>query len=136
MSRIVHLSEASSLAIHAMVMIARTDKIVNVQTIAQATGSSKNHLAKVMQRLVKDGIVRSTRGPSGGFELNKPADEISILQVYESIEGPIQHGGCPVDKQLCPFNKCLVSGIIDTVSMQIKDYLAEQKLSSYRGGLY
>ena len=136
MSKIVHLSEAASLAIHAMVIIARADKIVNVQSIAQATGSSKNHLAKVMQRLVKDGLVKSTRGPSGGFELNKEPFEISILDVYQSIEGPVQHGGCPVDKQICPFNKCLVGGIIDNVSMQIKEYLAEQKLSNYKGPSY
>ncbi len=136
MSRIVHLSEASSLAIHAMVIIARSDKIVNVQSIAQDTSSSKNHLAKVMQRLVKDGMVKSTRGPAGGFELNKPPQDISILDVYESIEGPIQHGGCPVDNQICAFNKCLVGGIVDNVSMQLKEYLAEQKLSSYIGTGY
>ncbi|MEI8201496.1 MAG: Rrf2 family transcriptional regulator [Bacteroidota bacterium] len=131
MSKIVNLSEAASLAIHAMVIIARAPKIVNVIAIAQATSSSKNHLSKVMQRLAKEGFVRSTRGPLGGFELNKLAEEISLLDIYEAIEGPIQKGGCPVDKQICPFNKCLVGGIVDDVSAQIIGYLTEQKLSSY-----
>ena len=136
MSKIVHFSEAASLAIHAMVIIARAPKIVNVLSIAHTTGSSKNHLSKVMQRLSKDNLVKSTRGPSGGFELNKLAEDISLLEIYESIEGPIHQGGCPVDKQICPFNKCLMSGIVDDVSNQLREYLSEQKLNYYLGRNY
>ena len=71
MAKVVSLSEAASLAIHAVVLIASSDKLVNVNQIAKATAASKNHLAKVMQRLVKSNLVSSTRGPSGGFLLKK-----------------------------------------------------------------
>ena len=90
MSKVVTLSEAASLAIHAMVIIGRSGNTINAQLMAQRMHSSRNHLAKVMQRLVKGGFVKSARGPSGGFVLNKSANEISLLDIYECIEGPIE----------------------------------------------
>ncbi|MFW5758030.1 MAG: Rrf2 family transcriptional regulator, partial [Bacteroidota bacterium] len=65
MSKIVHLSEAASIAIHAMVFVAQADTHVNVNIIASEIGASKNHLAKVMQVLTKKRFLKSVRGPSG-----------------------------------------------------------------------
>ena len=131
MSRIITLSEAASIAIHAMVLIARSDCNLNVNKIAELTGASRNHLAKVMQRLVKDKYVKSTRGPLGGFVLIKPATEISMLDVYQSIEGEINETPCPLDRPICPFSKCLMGGIMFDLTNQFKTYLREQKLSDY-----
>jgi len=131
MARIITLSEASSIAIHAMVLIARSDCNMNVNKIAELTGASRNHLAKVMQRLVKDKYVKSTRGPLGGFVLIKPASEISMLDVYQSIEGEINETPCPLDRPVCPFSKCLMGGIIFDLTNQFKTYLRDQKLSDY-----
>jgi Rrf2 family protein len=47
------------------------------------------YLLKVMKDLVKGGVLRSKRGPHGGFNLAKPASQINLLQVVEAIEGPI-----------------------------------------------
>ncbi|MCK9618513.1 MAG: Rrf2 family transcriptional regulator [Lentimicrobiaceae bacterium] len=87
MSKIVHVSEAASIAIHSMALIAQNTEIMNVNTIAEITHSSKTHLAKVMQQLVKNNFLESERGPKGGFILKKPANEILLLEIYELIEG-------------------------------------------------
>lgn len=129
MNKVVQLSEASSIAIHAMVLIAKSNTQINVGHIAERTGSSRNHLAKVMQRLVKEGLVKSTRGPSGGFLLAKDPALISLLDIYECIEGPIEPTGCPLDRQVCPFNKCLMGGIVNKTTVEIKKYLSDNKLS-------
>ena len=131
MSKVVSLSEASSLAIHAMVMIAQSKKMINVNVIADATGASRNHLAKVMQRLVKGGLVKSTRGPAGGFLLNKPSNSITLLNIYEAIEGAIDHAGCPLERPICPFNKCLMRNLVYKVTDEIKDYFSSQTLDSF-----
>lgn len=131
MSRIITLSEASSIAIHAMVLIAKSETNLNVNKIAELTGASRNHLAKVMQRLVKDKYVKSTRGPLGGFILVKPADEISLLDIYQSIEGEIMETKCPLDRQICPFSKCLMGGVIFDLTNQFRNYLQQQTLSDY-----
>ena len=132
MSRIVTFSEASSLAIHAVVLIAQSDnELINVNKIAEATGASKNHLAKVMQRLVKQGIVSSLRGPNGGFKMKLDPKEVTLYDVYVSIEGPITLEGCPLERPVCPFEKCIMGGIIHKVTNDLKKYLMDATVEQY-----
>jgi len=130
MSKIVSISEAASIAIHCMVLIARSGNTnLNVNKLSDLTGASKNHIAKVTQRLVKNNFVKSTRGPSGGFVLNGPASKISLLSIYESVEGKMDVAECPFDNKICPFHKCLMNGIVHKMTEEIKDYFKKQKLS-------
>jgi len=136
MAKVVTISEAASLAFHAIVLIAGADKLVNVNQIAEATASSKNHLAKVMQRLVKSGLVSSTRGPAGGFVLKKPASDINLYDVYYAVEGPIELQDCPLDRPICPFDKCIMGGTIHKgtihkLTNDFKKYLIDSKVSSF-----
>lgn len=131
MSKIVTMSEAASIAVHAMVLIARSEKNINVNRLSDSTGASKNHIAKVMQRLVKQNLIKSTRGPTGGFVLGRPATRITLLEIYETIEGKIEVDGCPMEKQVCPFDKCLMGGIANRLSLEFRDHLKKQTLSSY-----
>lgn len=131
MSKIFSLSEAGSIAIHSMVLIAKTETHLNVVKIAERTGASKHHVAKVLQRLAKDDFLDSNRGPHGGFRLKRPADQISLLQVYEAIEGKIVINKCPMDNPICPFDKCIMSSTITNMTEEFKDYLENQKLSNY-----
>lgn len=131
MAKLVHFSEAASLALHAMVLIAKADNHVNVSTLANEMGASRNHLAKVLQQLVKYNFLKSVRGPSGGFVLNKPPDQISVLEIYEAIEGSIDLPECPLDRKICPFDKCLMNGLVTDVTMQFKKYFQEQTLEDF-----
>ncbi|MBN2237964.1 MAG: Rrf2 family transcriptional regulator [Bacteroidales bacterium] len=131
MAKVVTLSEAASLAIHAIVLIASTDKLVNVNKIAEATASSKNHLAKVMQRLVKSNLVSSTRGPAGGFVLKKSASDISLYDIYFAVEGPIELEHCPLDRPICPFDKCIMGGVIHKLTNDFKKYLMTEKVANF-----
>ena len=80
MAKIFSMSEAASIAIHSMVLIARNENGINAVKIAEQTGSSKNHISKVAQRLVKNDLLKSVRGPLGGFTLKKsPADITSTF---------------------------------------------------------
>lgn len=131
MSKIVQLSEAASLAIHAMVMIAQSNKHINVNVISTEMGASRNHLAKVLQQLVKHNFLRSVRGPSGGFILNRKPSEITLLDIYEAIEGKIDVHACPLDRRICPFNKCLMGGLVTNVTLQLRNYFGEQTLEKF-----
>ncbi|HRS54141.1 MAG TPA: Rrf2 family transcriptional regulator [Bacteroidales bacterium] len=131
MSKIITISEAASIAIHAMVIIASANEPIKVNQLSDLTGASKNHLAKVMNILSKCNMVKSTRGPSGGFSLNKPANTISLLNIYECIEGPIIYEGCPLNRPFCPFDKCLLDGAIKRLSDELKSFLSNQYLNLY-----
>ncbi len=114
-----------------MVLIAKSSDMLNVTQISEATGSSRHHVAKVLQRLVKDNFLISNRGPSGGFGLKKPADQITLLQIYESIDGIITVTKCAMENPICPFDQCLMDNIVGKLTIEIRDYLRKQTLLSY-----
>jgi Rrf2 family protein len=131
MSRIVTLTEAASIALHGIILIARNGSQLNVSSIAEATKSSKHHVAKVMQRLVKENFLESHRGPTGGFKLRKTPKDITLLQIYEAIEGKIEIGQCPLEKPICPFGKCILKNTTKMMTMEFHKYLMEQTLDMY-----
>jgi Rrf2 family protein len=129
MSSILKISEAASLALHSMALLAATPgKLVPTREIASKFHVSEAHLSKVLQRLTKAGLVKSIRGPKGGFMLGKPANEMSLLDVYESIEGPLVPTECLLGYSVCRNGKCILGGLLETVDKQISKYLAETKL--------
>ncbi|HRW63339.1 MAG TPA: Rrf2 family transcriptional regulator [Bacteroidales bacterium] len=131
MSKVFSLSEAASIAIHGVILIAQHTEGLNVIQIADRTNTSKHHVAKVMQRLVKAGYLISHRGPSGGFILKKEPTSISFLDIYEIIEGPIELSSCPMDKQVCPFDKCIMNNVTSKMTIDFKNYLKDQTVDKY-----
>ncbi len=131
MAKIVTLSEAASIALHGMILVAKADKMINVVQIAEMTSSSKHHVAKVFQRLVKQKFVESHRGPSGGFTIKRKPEDLTLLEIYEAIEGKIEIQECPMDKQVCPFDKCILNSVTKDMTNHYRDYLKGQTLDMY-----
>ena len=65
---------------------------ISIDEIAQSCDIPKAFLAKLFHTLATRRLVRSFRGREGGFVLARPASEITLLQVVEAIEGPIDQG--------------------------------------------
>lgn len=133
MSTVVHISEAASLAFHSMGLLAKhPSEHLTTKRIARETGASHAHLSKVLQRLAKSGLVKSTPGPRGGFTLAKPADQITLLDVYEAIEGPIEMPSCYLGKKDCLLGSCLFNGFVSSTTAQFRDYLAGKRLTDLK----
>ncbi len=128
---LVNISEGASLALHSMAMIAGGGERITVRQIAQKMDVSQAHLAKVFQRLSKSGLVHSMRGPAGGMVLSKPADEITFLDIYETIEGKVVMKKCPLDKNYCPFEKCIFSDKLNNISNEIYEAFQNIRLSDF-----
>lgn len=131
MSKIFTLSEAASIAIHGMVLVARHPEGINAGKIAEFTGLSRNHIAKVMQRLVKSDMLKSVRGPSGGFSLKRDPASISLLEIYEQIEGTLEESDCPLDYEICNYQQCIIGNIVNEMTSGFKRYLHNQTLDKY-----
>ena len=58
-------------------------------TICKEYDIPRDHLQKILQRMVRANILRSKRGPKGGFALARPANEITLLEIIETEGGPI-----------------------------------------------
>lgn len=130
MPGVVKISEAASIAIHAMVALAvQPGKKISARKMAQQFELSSAHLSKVMQRLAKAGLVTSSRGPSGGFGLARSAQEISLLEIYEVVEGRLDAEGCLLSKSICPGGSCLLGDVIDEVNSTVRQTLADKTLA-------
>lgn len=129
MAKVVHISEAASLAVHSMALVAGSKEMLNATQIAELTHSSRNHLAKVMQMLVRNDFLDSVRGPKGGFTLKREASAITLLQIYESVEGTIDQHYCGIDDGKCPFKTCVFGGLADKFSRDFYHYLNKTTLS-------
>ena len=130
MNSILNISEAASIAIHAMTFIAALDRETPVSTseIAGQLDVSENHLSKVLQRLMKAGLVDARRGPKGGFLLARGADEITLLDVFEAIEGPLSVRTCLMKTRICDPGNCILGDMVHEVTSSVKQYLSSHTL--------
>ncbi len=78
-------------------------------------------LAKILQRLTRKGLLKSLKGPTGGFALGKPAERISLFQIVEAIDGTGFTQNCVLGFPECSStNPCALhrrwSGVRDEIS--------------------
>jgi Rrf2 family protein len=132
MNSILKISEAASLALHTMQHLAATaGRPVTTHELAEILRASEAHLSKVLQRLVKVGFARSTRGPKGGFVLGERGREITLLEVYEAIDGPLATGGCLLGHPICRGeNYCMLGGLVASLNSQVREHLSRATLAS------
>jgi Rrf2 family protein len=107
------ISEAASLAIHALGYLAkREDGPITSREIAARFEISEAHLAKVLQRLVKVELLRSVRGPRGGFILTRSPDTVTLLEIFEAIEGRFEPSQCLLSSAICDGETCILGKIL------------------------
>ena len=129
MASIIQVSEAASLALHSMVLLAASpERSLTVKEITARTEVSEAHLSKVMQRLAKAGLVKSTHGPKGGFVVGNRGLSTSLLAIFEAIEGPVANGGCLLQSTECLFRECLFAGLLSRMTEEFKEYMKNKTL--------
>jgi Rrf2 family nitric oxide-sensitive transcriptional repressor len=133
MAKLINLTESTLIALHSLILIVKkTPDKISSRFIAKAIGASENTIAKVMQRLVKEKLVRSERGPYGGFTLNKPPGEISFMDIFEAIEGKLDTKTCPFNHDKCTFKKCIFGNYINKISGEMKEHFSNRTLLEYQ----
>ncbi len=125
------ISDATALAVHATALLSnKPAEHRSTREVAGSLGVSQAHLAKVLQRLGRAGLVRSVRGPRGGFALAHEPSEITLMQVFEAIEGPFAPRSCLLGSQVCGGAACLMGDLLVRLNEQVRTYLAETTLSA------
>jgi len=133
MSKMLNISEAATIALHTTALLADDpEKMLSVKDIVNKITVSPAHLSKVLQRLGKVGLVKSLRGPKGGFLLAKDPHEITLLDVYESIDGPMTSSACLLDSPICN-GKCILDTVLEDVNKEVFRILKNTRLSDLSG---
>lgn len=133
MSSFLTFSSAVSIAIHGIVMISRSSTILNVSQISEAMGCSSHHVAKVMQMMTRLGFITSKRGVNGGFVMAKDPNQISLMDVYEAVEGKLDESTCIAPSKKCPFGSCLLCGIKKDMNEHLANILRSRTLDTLQG---
>jgi Rrf2 family protein len=87
----MHVTAKADYAVRAVVELADSaqDSPRKVDEVAQAQKIPVSFLENILTQLRSSGIVRSQRGPEGGYWLAQPADEVNLAQIIRAVEGPL-----------------------------------------------
>jgi Rrf2 family protein len=130
MESVLRISDAASLGLHAMAVLGASDGAVSVASMAELLSCSPAHLSKVLQDLGKRGLVTARRGPSGGYSLGRPAGDVSLLDIYEAIEGPLPTATCLLKHPVCN-GKCLLGGLTNEMNQRVHEALSGTTLAEF-----
>ncbi len=124
------MSRTVEYAVQAMLQLAEHEPGVPIpcSRLAAAGQMPERFLLQILRNLVTHGILASTRGVEGGYTLERPADQISLLEVIEAIDGPLG-GALTAVKGLPPETQQRLLAVLQKVSEQARRSLSEVKLA-------
>ncbi|CAH0120811.1 MULTISPECIES: Rrf2 family transcriptional regulator [unclassified Paenibacillus] len=145
----MQFSKSTDYALHALIHLGHSEccNNVGIKELSATLGVSESYLSKIMSKLRQDGIVRAVPGVNGGYELARPADEITFLDVIQVIEGRQQlfecsntnsrqhrllaeEGAAGRDQERSGKCECLVEKVMDGAEQHLHQYLREHTIQS------
>ena len=101
-------------------------KTTHVKDISKRQGISERYLEQIFHRLKKKGILNSERGPKGGYYLAKKPEEITLFDIIEAVDGPIEIVFCLSErdkKKICKkVDICVIFPILKELGERINDF--------------
>ena len=131
MAGLLRISEAFALAFHAVAYLVSTEpgRPVSAADLASTFDVSEAHLAKVLQRLARAGILASKRGPKGGFSLACSPKKVTLLKIHSAVDGELDPTTCLLSDHVCPSGTCAMEKLLRAVYDEVHGHLSRTKLS-------
>ena len=82
-------------------LASKQDQVLSVRELAEAQGVPYSFARSIQRDLVQAGLIKTTRGATGGTVLARPADEINLFHVVDAIQGPVVCAVCTKDPAWC-----------------------------------
>jgi FeS assembly SUF system regulator len=126
----LRISKMTDYGILAMVELARDGGILSAQRLAERIHVETPTVSKVLKLLTRTGLVHSSRGPNGGYQVAREASEISVTDIIAAIEGPIAMTECSVEQGLCSVeHSCSMRSNWQRISLAVTRALEDVSLA-------
>jgi Rrf2 family protein len=130
------LSNTCKYALRALIYLGKfseDDKRIGIKKISEDLGLSSPFLGKILQNLVKQKLLVSTKGPNGGFSLARQASEISLWDIVTKVDGEEFFTNCLISLEPCKTHDsskplCPVHGQYDKLRKEICNFYKETSL--------
>jgi Rrf2 family protein len=105
----------------------------SAKDVADAYGIPSEALAKILQRLVKAGLLNSQHGTNGGYTLSRDASKISAFEVIRAIDGPLFITSCVTVRGECDqTDRCTIREPLRRVNENIEQVLRQITISEMK----
>lgn len=130
------LSNTCKYALRALIYLgkfSKEDRMIGIKKISEDLGLSSPFLGKILQNLVKQKLLISTKGPNGGFALARPASEITLWNIVIKVDGEEFFTNCLISLEPCRTHDpskplCPVHSQYDKLRKQIADFYQDTTL--------
>ncbi|MFQ5507571.1 MAG: RrF2 family transcriptional regulator [Planctomycetota bacterium] len=146
----IKISRKADYAIFLLTCLARTGRLMSAAELTGLSGKSRFLVANLLKDCTKAGVLESVRGANGGYRLARAAKDISLREILEVVEGPLQFVSCadsetgapekaenaPPDPALCNLMQvCPAMGpmaVLHNRIIELLESLALSELASHR----
>ncbi len=127
------ITRASEYALLSLIVLAKSDKPLDADTLSKELDISKSFLAKILQSMARNGILNSFKGANGGFALARDMHEITVHNITCAAEG--KHPSvfdCSKSQKDCPSDKastCQIWPVVNRLQDKIDSFLDQLTLA-------
>ena len=131
----MRITQEADYALRIVCILAKDNKMLDAKTIADASGVTPRFALKILHKLSVGNMVRSYKGANGGYELAIPADQISVKNIIELIDGPIEISKCMDSEHFCSRqgldkSGCVMHHIFSEISASLAKMLDSVRISN------
>lgn len=118
------------------------EQYVTIAAIGERRHLSSAYLEQIFGKLRRAGLLEGIRGPTGGYRLSKPADQITVMQILDAVDASLEKSVCEKDRDCCDGEgECITFDLWDRLNEEMRRFLsgitlkglAEQKLLKDQG---
>lgn len=127
----LRISKLTDYAIVVLSLMAKTsERTFAAGELAETSGIALPTVSKILKSLAKAGIVRSTRGAKGGYQLSRPPHHTTVASVIDALEGPIAITECGVAHDSCQqAHSCHIRGNWNVINRAVRTALESVTLT-------
>ena len=124
------ITKETDYALRALLNLAREDGYISSRKLAAREGIPLHFLRRILQSLIKAGVVESREGAAGGVRLKAEPEKIRLTDIIKIFQGRIQFSQCIFRKKICTNHAtCVIRKRIERIESKVADELGKTTIA-------